>query len=90
MAGGNVKRPYSDARWHDDPKAKVLLCSFCQHAWPYVAGTHTMRCDAFPDGKPRFIPNETEPCNNGIGFLRGDPETLPGRTIIWPDGKAPK
>ncbi len=75
MDGRDVKKPYSDRRWHDNPGAVLLICSLCEHKGQYIPETGTILCDAFPEGIPDDLlnipvldKNLEEICNNGIRF----------------------
>jgi hypothetical protein len=43
------KKPYSDARWWDDPKPEMAACGRCVH---YITRG---KCRAFPDEIPREL-----------------------------------
>lgn len=58
---------YESKRWHDDPCAKLVMCSFCAHR------KSGLTCDAFPDGIPKELMKRGEhdtpfPGDNGIRF----------------------
>lgn len=75
MADRNIKKPYSDRRWYDDPQAKVPLCGHCKHRGPYNYELEIMPCKAFPDGIPREIlktckgeRDVNKECGRGVKF----------------------
>ncbi len=71
----NIKKPYSDRRWYDDPQAKSPICNRCKHLIGLM--DEVIKCDAFLNGIPRkwllYCDGERsleEECNNGIKFER--------------------
>ena len=77
MSDGSVKKTYQDKRWYDDVGGKNPLCSSCRHRLPFDAESGVVKCDAFPNGIPRYIlikcegeRNIADECQNGIRFER--------------------
>lgn len=84
MVKGDIKKPYSDRRWYDDPGGYNPVCSFCKHRRNYDDDLEVLPCDAFPEGIPRSIlelkKNEkdmSKECNNnGFKFEIADTYSL--------------
>lgn len=73
MADGNIKKPYSDYRWHCYLEPADLLCGICSHY--HITTTLPTTCDAFPEGIPLEMldyevgdEDKVVDCNNGIGY----------------------
>lgn len=84
MVERDVNKPYSDARWRDDPGACAPICNECKNRGRVLLLDNkseeisTLPCTAFPDGIPyrmfdyMSIDELPSECNNGIGFVKKD------------------
>ena len=52
------KKPYSDRRWWEAPKAFDSDCSSCTRYHGYA------KCDTYPDGIPREVIRQSAPGTN--------------------------
>lgn len=81
MDDGSVKKPYSDARWWDEPVVEKVICNDCSHRFTHDPNDPKIFCcDAFPEGIPRSMllrgMNDgydlKKPCANGIVYEFND------------------
>ena len=73
MDDGDMKKPYSDYRWKDNPFDRYPICNDCKHF--HLKTSLPLTCDAFPDELPidwAFLckgeRDLSVECANGIGF----------------------
>ncbi len=78
-----TKKPYSDARWRDNPMPRTPFCGYCKHFIGIVDGH--VSCKAF-DKIPRDIMNDyivhDHPMegDHGYQFEPKDPDNAPKLT----------